>query len=74
MAKVYTWHGDEELDGVPVSVERELRLRHVAVRHEALRPHALTRRQGMVHLANLAAEGVGESDLAGKLKVQYNQF
>lgn len=31
----FTRHGDEELDGVPVSVEAELRLCHGAVGDEA---------------------------------------
>ena len=54
-----TWHRDEELDCVPVAVEGELRLRHVAVRHEALGHHAL-RRAVLVHLHRLAEDSMSE--------------
>lgn len=30
-----TWYGDEEFDGIPVAMERELRLGHGAKRDEA---------------------------------------
>ena len=39
--KEHTWYGHEELHGVPVSVEAELGVRHVAVGDEAGRRELL---------------------------------
>ena len=66
-----TRNRNEELDGVPVTVERELRLAHVAVRHEGLRGQGLVglrpeyphRPAG--HDGGLLPHGVG--DLLGRL-------
>ena len=37
-----TWHSNEKLDSIAMSMERQLGLRHVAERHKRLRGQRLT--------------------------------